>query len=61
MPSSVAQPTFKALEQLAKAATDEVRADAERAGTLLPAWRNGEVVFVDPVTGALTAAQVAGQ
>ena len=43
---------FAALAKLASAATAGVRAQAIQSGTLLPVWKDGEVVMADPVTGA---------
>jgi hypothetical protein len=41
---------IEALRSVAARATDDVRADAIRTGTLLPIWRDGRVVHVDPNT-----------
>ncbi len=43
---------FAALAKLAEAATDGVREEAMQSGTMLPVWKHGEVVMVDPLTGA---------
>ncbi len=49
-------PTFETLQRLAKTATDEVRADAAKDGSLLPVWRDGRVVLMDPASGLVVAA-----
>ena len=43
---------FAALAKLAEAATDGVRGDAMQSGAMLPIWKDGDLVMVDPLTGA---------
>lgn len=44
---------FDTLAKIAKAATDDVRADAIRRDVMLPVWRDGKVVYEGPSTGAI--------
>ncbi len=39
---------MEALAQLAKAATDDVQAEAIKNEKLLPVWKDGKVVYVSP-------------
>ena len=41
-------PEAEELAQIAKAATDHVRAQAAAKGEKLPIWQEGRVVYVDP-------------
>ena len=43
--------SFDELSRIAVAATEQVRSDAERAGTLLPVWKNDRVVYEAPQGG----------
>ncbi|MCH8240007.1 MAG: hypothetical protein IIB62_08155 [Proteobacteria bacterium] len=49
---------FRKLSSLAKAASDDVRQKAIEAGTALPVWRDGRVVYIDPKDGSVIEPQV---
>lgn len=53
MTKTTFDPSFESLQKLAEAATIEVRAEASRDGSLLPVWRDGRVMLLDPVSGSV--------